>query len=174
VVIVKTLHFNKTSLRYIKHNANFVFSCSEIPDIRLFAGDILFLLIVNFLLQIANELGDPEFWMTGGFNQPVTMPTTLLPLVVKDSKMTISWILGGLWNRAYSFSSVSDDTTAVKEALKIWVDYCSLRIIFELAGSILITHSPVDAWPLAREVWYTAIVMSFFRFAYGRFLSNLF
>jgi len=153
---------------------SFLDAIIEIPDTRLFAGDILFLLIVNFLLQIANELGDPDFWMTGGFNQPVTMPTTLLPLVVKDSKMTISWILGGLWNRAYSFSSVSDDTTAVKEALKIWVDYCSLRIILELAGSILITHSPVDAWPLAREVWYTAIVMSFFRFAYGRFLSNLF
>jgi hypothetical protein len=102
------------------------------------------------------------------------MPTTLLALIVRDSKMTISWIIGGLWNRAYSTSSVSDDETAIKDALKIWVDYFSLRIIFELGGSFLITHAPVDAWSLAREVWYTAIVMSFFRLAYGRFLSNFF
>jgi hypothetical protein len=147
---------------------------SEIPDTRLFAGDVLFLLIINFLLQIANEVGDPNFWLSGGFSQPITMPTTLLALVVRDSKMTISWIFGGLWNRAYSFSSVADDKTAIKKAIDVWVDYFSLRIILELAGSALLTHSPVDVWPLAQEVWFTLVVMSFFRLAYGRFLSNYF
>ena len=146
----------------------------EIPDTRLFAGDTLFLLIINFLLQIADEIGDPNFWLSGGFSQPITMPTTLLALIVRDSKMTISWILGGLWNRAYSSGSVSDDRTAIKKAIDIWVDYFSIRIIIELTGSILITHTPVDLLPLGREVWYTAIVMSFFRLAYGRFLSNFF
>jgi hypothetical protein len=102
------------------------------------------------------------------------MPTTLSALVVRDSKMTISWIIAGLWNRAYSTSSVFNDNIAIKKAVDVWVDYFSLRIILELVGSILITHNPVDVWPLAQEVWYTLIVMAFYRLSYGRFLSNLF
>jgi len=146
----------------------------EIPDSRLLAGDLLFLLIVNYLLQIADEVGDPSFWMNGGFSQSVTMPTTLLALIVRDSKMSISWVLGAIWNRAYSTSSVADDETAVKRTLDVWVNYFSIRILLELGGSALVTHTPVDGWMLAREVWYTAIVMVFFRVAYGRFRSNIF
>ncbi|KAL3779573.1 hypothetical protein ACHAWO_000094 [Cyclotella atomus] len=153
---------------------SFLDAMLEIPDTRLFAGDILFLLIVNFLLQIGSEVGDPNFWASGGFSQPVTMPKTLSALVVRDSKMTMSWILAGLWNRAYSTSSVSDDNTAIKKAIDVWVDYFSLRIVLELVGSILFTHTLVDVWPLAQEVWYTLIVMAFYRLSYGRFLSNFF
>jgi len=140
----------------------------EIPDPRLLAGDLLFILIINFLLQIANEVGDQEFWMNGGFSQAVTMPTTLLPLMVRDSKMSLAWLLSALRNRSYSSSSVSDDQTAVKNALRIWVDYCSLRILLELGESFLFTHSGINIWLLGREAWYTAIVMTFFRLAYGR------
>lgn len=147
---------------------------TEIPDRRLFGGDILFILVINFLLQIANEVGDPNFWLEGGFGQPVTMPATLLSLVITDSKMSIAWIFGGLWNRAYSFSSVSDDKVAIKKALDVWVDYFSIRVIMELMGSVFVSHAPVDVFTLGREVWYTAIIMSFFRVAYGRFLSNFY
>lgn len=63
---------------------------------------------------------------------------------------------------------------AAKKAFDVWVDYFSLRIILELTGSLLITHSPVDVWALAQEVWYTLVVMGFFRLAYGRFLSGFF
>lgn len=77
-------------------------------------------------------------------------------------------MLGALWNRSYSSSAVSDDKTAVKIALQVWVDYCSLRILMELGGSFLFTHSAIDVWSLGREFWYCAIVMAFFRFAYGR------
>ena len=140
----------------------------EVPDTRLLAGDILFLLIINFLLQIANEVGDPDFWMNGGLSQPVTMPTTFLAVIVRDSKMSISWVLGALWNRVYSSSSVESDETAVRTALQTWVSYCSLRILLEL-GEGFLTHSSINIWLLGREFWYTAIVMSFFRLAYGRF-----
>lgn len=140
----------------------------EIPDPRMFAGDLLFILIINFLLQIANEVGDPEFWRAGGFGQPVTLPTTLAEVVVRDSEMSIAWVLGALWNRAYSSSAVADDRTAVKTALQIWVSYCSLRISIELGESLLFTHSSINIWMIGREVWYTAVVMSFFRLAYGR------
>ena len=146
----------------------------EIPDPRLLGGDLLSLLIVNYLLQIADEVGDPTFWHTGGFSQPITIPTTLLALVVRDSKMSIAWVVGALWNRSYSSSSVSDGEISVKNAFKIWVDYCSLRILLELGESFLISHTAVNVWLLAREVWYTAILMAFFRFAYGRFWSNRF
>mmetsp|Transcript_504 Transcript_504/g.1015 ORF Transcript_504/g.1015 Transcript_504/m.1015 type:complete len:255 (-) Transcript_504:189-953(-) len=140
----------------------------EIPDPRLLAGDLLFILIINFLLQIANEVGDPEFWMNGGFSQPVTMPVTLLAVMVRDSKMSLAWILGALWNRSYSSSSVSDDKTAVKNALQIWIDFCSVRILLELGESFLFTHSEINIWLLGREAWYTAIIMAFFRLAYSR------
>jgi hypothetical protein len=148
---------------------SFMDAMLEIPDPRLLAGDLLFLLMTNFLLQIANEVSDADFWTNGGFGQPMTMPTSLLAVIVRDSKMSISWILGALWNRAYSSSSVSDDKTAVKVALQVWVDYCSLRILLELGESWLFTHSTISVWIIAREVWYTAIVMAFFRWAYSRF-----
>ncbi|KAL9181108.1 hypothetical protein ACHAXT_009913 [Thalassiosira profunda] len=141
----------------------------EIPDPRVLAGDVLFILIINFLLQIANEVGDPQFWTDGGFAQPVTMPTTLLEVVVRDSKMSIAWVLGALWNRSYSSAAVSDDKMAVKTALQIWVDYCNVRILLELGQSFLFTHSSINIWMLGREFWYTAAIMSFFRLAYGRF-----
>lgn len=152
-----------------KKPPSFMDAMLEIPDPRLLAGDLLFILIINFLLQIANEVSDSDFWMNGGFGQPMTMPTSLLAVIVRDSKMSIAWVLGGLWNRSYSSSSVSDDETAIIVALKVWVAYCSLRILLELGDSILFTHSTISMWIIAREVWYTAIVMSFFRWAYSRF-----
>jgi len=156
------------SKRPDKNSPSFLDAMLEIPDPRLLAGDLLFILMINFLLQIANEVGDPEFWMNGGFSQPVTMPTTLLAVVVRDSKMSIAWLLGALYNRSYAYSSVEDDKKALKKALNIWVDYCSLRILLELGESFLFTHSGIDIWLLGREAWYTLIVMSFFRLAYGR------
>ena len=147
----------------------FLDSLLEIPDSQLLAGDLLFILVINFLLQIANEVSEPSFWLSGGFSQPVTMPVTLLGVVVRDSKMSISWVLSALWNRGYSSSSVADDETAVKKTLQIWIDYFSIRIIMELGLSLLITHSAVGGWLLFREVWYTALVMTFFRICYGRY-----
>jgi hypothetical protein len=73
-----------------------------------------------------------------------------------------------LWNRSYSFSSVSDDETALKVAFQVWVDYCSLRILLELGESIGFTHSTISAWNLGMEVWYTLVIMAFFRLAYSR------
>lgn len=147
---------------------NFLDTLLEIPDPRLFAGDLLFLLIINFLLQIASEVSTSEFWLNGGFHQPITMPTTLLGVMVRDSKMSIAWTLSALWNRSYSYSSVSDDETAVKVAFQVWVDYCSLRILLELGESIGFTHSTISAWNLGIEVWYTLVIMAFFRLAYSR------
>ena len=147
----------------------FLDSLLEIPDSQLFAGDLLFILVINFLLQIANEVSEPSFWLSGGFSQPVTMPVTLLAVVVRDSKMSISWVLSALWNRGYSSSSVADDETAAKKTFQIWIDYCSIRILMELGLSLLMTHSVVDGWLLFREVWYTALVMTFYRIFYGRY-----
>lgn len=152
-----------------KNLPEFLDAMLEIPDPRLLAGDLLFILIVNFLLQIASEVGDPGFWQDGGFFQPVTMPTTLLAVIVRDSKMSIAWVLAAIWRRSYSSSSVADDKTAVTVALQIFVDYCSLRIVLELGESFLVTHSGINVWMLGQEAWYTAIVMTFFRLAYGRF-----
>lgn len=119
-------------------------------------------------------MGDPTFWSAGGFAQAVTLPTTLLSVMVRDSKMTMAWIASGLWNRAYSSSSVMDDGTAIKKTVDVWIDYFSLRIVLELTTSVAVTHGAVDVLGLGREVWYTAVVMCFFRLAYGRFLSNFY
>ncbi|KAL3810470.1 hypothetical protein ACHAXA_010164 [Cyclostephanos tholiformis] len=148
---------------------SFMDAMLEIPEPRLLAGDMLFLLITNFLLQIANEVGDVDFWTNGGFGQPMAMPTSLLAMIVRDSKMSIAWILGSLRNRAYSSSSVLDDKTAVTVALQVWVDYCSLRILLELGESLLFTHSTISVWIITREVWYTAIGMAFYRWTYSKF-----
>mmetsp|Transcript_60 Transcript_60/g.139 ORF Transcript_60/g.139 Transcript_60/m.139 type:complete len:251 (-) Transcript_60:117-869(-) len=165
---------NATAKPKVNQLNEFLDSFLEVPDSRLLAGDLLFLLIVNFLLQIGDEIGDPNFWLSGGFSQPVKMPTTLLALIARDSKMSISWVLSALWNRSYSTSSVAESETALKKSLEIWVDYCSIRILLEIGGSVLFSHIPVNVWSLAREVWYTAIVMAFFRFAYGKIWTNRF
>ena len=152
-----------------KLTSSFIDALLEIPDSRLFLGDILFLLIINFLLQIGAELGSPDYWANGGLLQPITFPVTLSTVVIRDSKMTISWILAALWNRSYSSSAVESDNIAIKTTWQIFIDYCSLRILFELGTSILLTHTAVDVWALGTEAWYTLIVMSGFRVAYGRF-----
>lgn len=148
---------------------NFIDTILEIPDPKLFAGDLLFLLIINFLLQIASEVSTSEFWLNGGFlHQPITMPTTLLGVIVRDSKMSIAWTLSALWNRSFSSSSVSDDQTAIKVAIQVWVDHCSLRVLLELGESIGFTHSTINVWGLGMEIWYTVVIMAFFRLAYSR------
>lgn len=154
-----------------KNLTSFLDTLLEIPDSQLLAGDLLFILVINFLLQIADEVGDPSFWLSGGFSQPITMPVTLLAVVVRDSKMSISWVLSALWNRGYSSSSVSDDTTLAKKSFQIWIDYCSIRILMELGLSLLLSHTVVDGWLLFREAWYSAFVMTFFRIVYGRIWS---
>lgn len=152
---------------------SFIDAIFEIPDPKLLAGDLLFLLIINFLLQIANEVGEPNFSLRGGLSQPMTIilstSASLLDVIVRDSKMSISWMLGALRQRSYSSSSVADDGTAIKVAVQVWVDYCSLRILLELGESLLFTHETISVWLIGREVWYTLIVMIFFRWAYSRF-----
>ena len=73
-----------------KPTSSFIDSLLEIPDSRLFLGDILFLLIVNFLLQIGAEIGSPDYWANGGLLQPITFPVTLSTVVARDSKMSTS------------------------------------------------------------------------------------
>ena len=167
----KLLEQRKNIIDPRRPDPGFLDALLEVPDRQLLAGDLLFILVINFLLQIADEVGDPSFWLAGGFSQPITMPVTLLAVVVRDSKMSISWVLSSLWNRGYSSSSVSDDTTAAKKTFQIWIDYCSIRILMELGFSLLFTHSAIDGWLLFREVWYSAIVMISFRIAYGRIWS---
>ena len=152
-----------------KLTPSFIDALLEIPDTRLFLGDVLFLLIINFLLQIGAEIGSPDYWANGGLLQPMTFPVTLSTVVARDSKMSISWILAALWNRSYSSSAVESDNVAIKNTMQIFVDYCSLRILFELGTSLLLTHTAVDVWEFGTEAWYTLIVMSGFRIAYGRF-----
>ena len=152
-----------------KPTSSFIDALLEIPDSRLFLGDILFLLMINFLLQIGAEISSPDYWANGGLLQPVTFPVTLSTVVIRDSKMSISWIMAALWNRSYSSSAVESDNIAIKTTWQIFIDYCSLRILFELGTSLLLTHTAVDVWALGIEAWYTLIVMSGFRIAYGRF-----
>ena len=81
---------------------SFIDAMFEIPDPKLLAGDLLFILMINFLLQIADEVGEPNFWYSGGFSQPMTLSSTsLLDVIDRDSKVSISWILGALRQRSY-------------------------------------------------------------------------
>lgn len=147
---------------------NFLDAFLEVPDSRLLSGDVLSLLIVNFLLQIADEVTTSEFWAQGGFLQPVTLPTTLLAVVVRDSKMTLSWVLSGLWNRAYSSSSVYNENVAAKGAFSVWVDYFSIRAMTELGYSLLFSHMPIDLWATFREAWYVLFILTSYRIMYSR------
>lgn len=149
---------------------NFLDAFLEVPDARLLGGDVLSVLIVNFLLQIADEVTTSEFWAQGGFFQPITLPTTLLAVVVRDSKMTLSWVLSGLWNRAYSSSSVHNDNAAAREAFSVWVDYFSIRASTELGYSLLFSHLPIDLWALCREAWYVLFIMASYRIIYSRLI----
>lgn len=53
----------KTELEPAKTDAKnvptFLDAMLEVPNPRMLTGDLLFILIVNFLLQIADEVGDP-------------------------------------------------------------------------------------------------------------------
>ena len=50
--------------------------------------------MINFLLQIADEVGEPNFWYSGGFSQPMTLSSTsLLDVIDRDSKMLDTWCI---------------------------------------------------------------------------------
>ena len=143
-----------------------------IEEPRLLVGDIVSMLLTCQLLGLVDVLNTPEFWMNGGFVQPVDLSpnglSTLSTLVRRDSMMSISWILSAIKNNAYFLGTVVDDITAIKCSLTIFTDYCSLLIIFALSIAFA-TNAPVDAVEILRQSYFTLLILCTFRVIYGRF-----
>lgn len=143
-----------------------------IEEPKLLVGDLISMLLTCQLLGLLDILNKPEFWMNGGFAQPIDLSlegvSTLGTLVKRDSIMSISWVLSAIKNQGYSISAVIDDMTAVKCALTIFTDYCSLLIIFTLTIAFTMS-APVDAFEILRQSYFTILMLGAFRVVYGRF-----
>lgn len=142
-----------------------------IEDPRLLLGDMLFLLLTCLLLGFTDVLNTPSFWENGGFAQPVDLSpkgvSTLGTVVERDSVMSIAWVSSSIKHRGYTFAAVSDELTTIKCCFTILTDYSSLLIILALTTAFL-THSPVDPVEILRKSYYTILMLSAFRIAYGR------
>jgi len=142
-----------------------------IEEPRLLAGDMVSVLLTCQLLGLVDVLNTPEFWLSGGFAQPVgLMPegvSTLGTLVKRDSLMSIAWLLSSIKNRAYTISTVIDDLTAIKCAFTIFIDYCSFLIIFAFGASFM-AKSPIDGVEILRQSYFTILMLCTFRVLYGR------
>lgn len=145
----------------------FVADVLTVEEPRILVGDVISILLTAQLLGLADVLSDPSFWSDGGFLQPVGMPSTLPTLVRRDSEMSIAWVLAALKNSGYSLSAVADDSSAIKCAVSIWVDYCSLRIVYAL-GTAFAAHVPVNGWDLMRQCWFTVLMLCTFRIIYSQ------
>ncbi len=146
-----------------------------IEEPKLLVGDLISMLLTCQLLGLIDILNKPEFWMSGGFAQPIDLSpevSTLGTLVKRDSIMSISWVLSAIKNQGYSISAVIDDMTAVKCALTIFTDYCSLLIIFTLTIACTMS-APVDAVEILRQSYFTILMLGAFRVVYGRFALYL-
>jgi len=143
----------------------------EIPVPRLLTVDIIGCLVSCELLGLADVMSDNQFWLNGGFFQPLlAVPITLGTLVQRDSVTSVAWILAALVKNGYSESAVfSDDSSTLKCAATIWLDYCSIRIVLALLSSALLTHLPVDGLDLARQCWFTACVLLTFRYIFSKY-----
>lgn len=159
----------RSSWRGVLGDDNVAKNMFVVEEPRILQGDIVTILMTAQLLGLVDVLSDATFWSNGGFMQPIpAIPSTLSTLVQRDSIMSIAWVLSGLKNGGYVLSAVADDITAFKSALTIWTDYCSLLVLFGL-GMGLVTHTAVDGWDLLRQCWFTIVMLSGFRFLYGRY-----
>ena len=142
-----------------------------IQEPRLLVGDLVSILLSCQLLGLVDILDTPEFWTKGGFAQPIDLSpegvSTLGTLVKRDSVMSIAWVLSSIKNNGYSIGTVIDDITAIKCALTIFIDFCSLLIIFALTFAFT-SNAPVDAVEILRESYYTILVLGAFRVVFGR------
>jgi len=144
------------------------FSYMEEP--RLVAVDLLAFLIVCELIGLTDILISSGFWKQGGFLQPVTISSfsNMELLIKRDSLMSICWILSSIYNRGYSYSAISSDVSVLKSSFTIFTDYCSLLILSALGMAVLGGGGvPVDVFELAREAWFTILVLGGFRYAYS-------
>jgi hypothetical protein len=143
----------------------------EIAVPRLLTVDIIGCLVSCELLGLADVMSDNQFWLDGGFAQPIPgVPITLGTLMQRDSVTSVAWILAALIKNGYSQSAVfSDDSSTLKCAATIWLDYCSIRIVLALLSSALLTHLPVDGLDLVRQCWFTACVLLTFRYIFSKY-----
>jgi len=143
-----------------------------IQEPKLLVGDLISILLTCQLLGLVDILNDPIFWANGGFMQSIDLSPTgvssLGTLVRRDSVISISWVLSAIKHQGYSIAAVIDDLTAIKCAFTIFIDFCSLLIIFAL-GSGFIMKGPVDAVDIVRQAYFTIIILGTFRVVYGRF-----
>jgi len=137
-------------------------------DKRLVALDLLALMIVAQLLGFTDAINAPSFISSGGFLAPIPLvPSTLGTFIRRYSIMSISWIIASIKSKAYNPAvALFDSTNALKSAVYIWVDYCSVRVIISLAAAIS-THSAVDGLDLLRVLWFTLPAVTAFRVLYS-------
>merc|ERR1712232_563829 len=134
-----------------------------IGDSFLLVGDIFILFASGFTVALSDVLSDPSFASSGGWAQPIPLvPPSLGSTINSVSVMGFTWALAGIKNRAYDPSAILNPESALKCVLSVWVDYCSIQIIFSLFGAIL-QHNTVDGLSLLREVLCTLIFMSGWR-----------
>jgi hypothetical protein len=144
-----------------------------IEEPRLLIGDIISLLLACQLMGLVDVLNTPEFWISGGFAQPVDLSpeggstSTLGTLVKRDSVMSIAWVVSSIKNRGYTLGTIVDDLTAIKCSFAIFLDYCSILIIFALVQAFG-TNASVNAIEIVRQSYYTILMICSFRFIYGR------
>ena len=150
----------------VSHNS--IFDITKIQDRDLLAGDLLSLLLVAQLLGFTDAVLDPLFLPNGGFAAPIpVIPSTLGTMTTRLSGMDVAWILASLKSKGYNEEAIADDESALKCGLTIWLDHCSIRIIFALFLAFL-SHSQVDGFDLLRQFWFTLPVMLSFRLIYCR------
>lgn len=140
-----------------------------IEDTRLLACDLLAILIGAQVLGLSDVLASNDFWKNGGIVQPVTLSSfsTFSTLINRYSLLSICWVAASVYKKGYSLSAVADDLSVLKSVFSIFTDFCSLLIIASLIIA-LSSHSMVDGMEIAKEAWFTILVVGTFRFTYSR------
>jgi hypothetical protein len=143
---------------------------SRVEDTSLLAADVFAIAIASQLMGLLDILNDPEFVKNGGWFQPIpAVPATLDVLIERFSILSLSWLAAALARKgSFSKDSVATDEAAIKNSLRILLDFVVLRGLIGLLFSQVAGSDP-NLLSLLRDFYFVGLAVTGLRFLYGQY-----
>jgi hypothetical protein len=136
-----------------------------ISDPGVVVADLLGLALAAQLLGLLDVLGDPSFYQSGGWFQPVTAKSvSMFPELIQRFSIMSSLYLGAAFGlggfRAETFDS---SPSVIFTALKSAAGFCVLRGLLAIAIPLLTNHD-ISLVETLRETYFVALAIAASRY----------
>jgi len=141
----------------------------EIGEPRILLLDLVVVAIACELLGLLDVLNDPIFWQKGGLSQSVpVVPSTLGILITRFSGLSVAWLLAGSSWRGFQQASIATDEALIWRTALMCATFITFRVGLEYLVSVF-GADPVNFVDLARQCYFSVILLYTGRFIYSRY-----